>query len=102
MTLLEFGPVPGLGDADGPRSATPRKAYDDLAGSTMLRRAGKSAARVVPLRGDQASTLLASRHKTEGEDRLGRQLREFYQAMLSEPVPERLVALVNALESKNR
>jgi hypothetical protein len=102
MPLLEFGSVPGLGDAEGSRSATPRKTYDDRAGSAVLRRAGKSAARAAPLRGDQATTLLASRSKTEGEDRLGRQLRDFYQAMLSEPVPERLVALIDVLETKRR
>lgn len=100
MTQLEFGPLLLQSDADGSRSASPRKAYDDLAGSTVLRRAGKSAARVVPLRGDKGSTRPAARQKIEGEDRLSRELREFYQAMLREPVPQPLLALVNALGAK--
>jgi hypothetical protein len=102
MTHLEFGSLLSPGDADSSRPSTPRKTYDDLAGSAMLRRVAKSAARSAPLRGDQTSTLLAARSRPETEDRLGRKLREFYQKMLREPVPERFVALLDTLESKDR
>ncbi|WP_442756468.1 NepR family anti-sigma factor [Methylocystis sp. JAN1] len=102
MNLLEFGSVLNPSEAGGARSASPRKAYDDRAGSAMLRRTGKGAATVAPLRGDQGSALLAARRKTETEDRLGRQLRDYYQTMLREPVPERLVALVQSLDERDR
>lgn len=100
MNLFELGSLLSASDAGGARSSASRKAaYDDRAGSAVLRRAGKSAS-TAPLRGDQGSALLAARRKTETEDRLGRQLRDFYQTMLREPVPERLVALVESLKEK--
>ncbi|WP_424363305.1 NepR family anti-sigma factor [Methylocystis parvus] len=101
MNLLELGSLLSPSDAGGARSAKPRKAYDDRAGAAVLRRAGKSAP-TAALRGDQGSALLAARRKTETEDRLGRQLRDFYQKMLREPVPERLVELVQSLDEKDR
>lgn len=102
MNLLEFRSVLSQGESSSARSQAPRKAYDDRPGATMLRRAAKSASILAPLRGDQASALLAARRKTEVEDRLGGQLREFYQKMLREPVPESLVKLVESLDTKDR
>ncbi|WP_457795787.1 NepR family anti-sigma factor [Methylocystis sp. S23] len=91
-----------LGGSRGAPAHGARKTYDDLAGSALLRRSGKNAAGGAPLRGDQAATLLAARRKNEGDDRIGRELRDFYQTMLREPVPERFVALVDALEAQGR
>jgi hypothetical protein len=104
MNFFESRSALSPSDAGGARGAatSPRKAYDDLAGSTLLRRAGKSAVANAPLRGDPASTILASRRKSETDDRVSRQLRDFYQTMLREPVPERLIALVDALEARDR
>lgn len=101
MNLLDRGNVYSPSDAGGARGAQSgaRKSYDTLAGSAVLRRAGK-AATGIPLRGDQVAALLAARHKTEFEDRIGNQLRAYYQSMLREPVPERLVALVDALAAE--
>lgn len=102
MNLLELGSLLSPSDAGATRTAAPRKAYDDRAGAAVLRRAGKAAPTASPLRGDQGSALLAARRKTETEDRLGRQLRDFYQKMLREPVPEKLVELVESLDKKDR
>lgn len=103
MNLLEFGSVLGPSDTGGARSSgTGRKGYEDRAGAAHLRRSGKSAATSAPLRGDKGATLLAARHKVEPDDRVGRDLREFYQTILREPVPERFVTLVEALEAQGR
>ena len=105
MNRLEFGSVFSPSDVGGARSlpaSGARKAYDDLAGAATLRRSGKSVGAGAPVRGDQASTLLAARRKNEADDRIGRQLRDFYQAMLRDPIPERLVALVDALDAQGR
>lgn len=100
MNRLELRTAAGPADPNGKRGGA-RKIYDDLAGSALLRRAGKAS--VSPARlGDQGTTLLASRRKSEPEDRVGAQLRNFYQTLLREPVPERLVALVEGLESQGR
>jgi hypothetical protein len=100
MNLSEFGTVLSPSDLGGSRSARTsrgRNAYDELSGAAVLRRAGKAAALGAPLRGDQASALIAARRKGEADDRLGLQLREFYRNLLSEPAPERLVSVVEEL-----
>jgi hypothetical protein len=89
-----------------PETATPlpsqeisqrMKTYDALAGSAMLRRAGRAA----PLRGDATATLLAARRAADADDRLGRQLQDFYQSLVRQPVPDRFVALIDALEAQD-
>ncbi len=105
MNRLEFGNVLGPSDLGGSRSLPATgglKAYDDLAGSTLLRRTGKSAAMGAPRRSSKASTLVAARRKSDADDTLNRQLRDFYQTMLREPAPEKLVALVDALAAQAR
>ena len=91
------GNVSNRGGAAGTRKTGRRKGYDDLAGSSVLRRAGKAAE--APLRGDKATTLLAARRKAEGDDRVTRELQSFYQSIVREPVPDRFVALIGALEA---
>jgi glycerol-3-phosphate O-acyltransferase len=104
MTLLEFGtPLNqrGVKSARAQGALKPQnaqKAYDSLAGSAMMRRAGKASG--APLRGDQAAALLAARRAKDAQDQLGRQLKEYYHAMLSEPAPARLTALVEALAAQ--
>jgi hypothetical protein len=100
MNFSEFGTVLSPSDAGGSRSARASRglnAYDNRSGAALLRRTGKAAAAGAPLRGDQASALLAARRKGESGDRMGSQLRDFYRNLLSEPAPERLVALVEDL-----
>jgi hypothetical protein len=90
----------GLGPVDLAGARGARNAYDGLAGSALLRRTGKAAAEAA-FRGDQGSALLSTRRKNgQQEDRLGAQLRDFYSSKLREPVPERLIALVEALAAK--
>jgi hypothetical protein len=95
------GNVSNRGAATGSRKSGKRKGYDDLAGSSVLRRTGKSAASETPMRGDKTTTLLAARRKVETDERVGRQLRDFYQSIMREPVPERFVALLGSLEAGN-
>ncbi|GLI92395.1 NepR family anti-sigma factor [Methylocystis echinoides] len=95
MNLLEFGTTHRGKSAKAPKAARP---YDNLAGAEMMRRAAK--ARGATLRGDQHSTLLASRRANESQDRLCRQLKDYYQTMLREPVPDRILALVEALDAR--
>jgi hypothetical protein len=100
MNLSEFGSVLSPSDVGGSRSARASRgsnAYDDRSGAAMLRRTGKASANSAPLRGDPASALLAARRRGESDDRMGSQLRDFYRNLLSEPAPERLVALVEDL-----
>lgn len=100
MILPEHGKPLSAHDA-GKRIATGSqslKNYDTLSGSALMRRTGR--AFDAPLRGDKAATLLASRRGAETEDRMGRQLKEFYQSLLQEPVPARLVALLDTLEAR--
>ncbi len=85
---------PDLAGARGARSA-----YDDLAGSALLRRVGKATIGST-LSGDQRAALLSTRRRNLWEDRIGVLLREFYSSKLREPVPERLIALVEALAAK--
>lgn len=100
MSRLESRTFVGRADiGSGGRSARP--VYDDLAGSALLRRSGKASGAPAH-RGDQGTALLASRRKSEREDRVGAQLRDFYQTILREPVPERLTDLVKALEAGGR
>lgn len=103
MNRLEFGTLLSPSDVGARASNAPKslKAYGNLASSTILRRSGKAGGLASHLRSDQAATLLSARRKLEAEDCLGRELAEFYQAMLSQPVPERLLALVEALEAKH-
>jgi hypothetical protein len=81
-----------------PQIARTKSSYDTLAGSALLRRAGRGAA--APLRGDQAATLLAARGREVAADQIGRQLTDFYDAILRQPVPDRILALVDALDAK--
>lgn len=98
MILLDSG------NAHRGKAAKPVKAhgglrpYDNLAGAEAMRRTSKASG--AALRGDQLSTLLASRRATEAQDRVGRQLKDYYQTMLREPVPDRILALVEALEAQ--
>lgn len=94
MTFSEIGNPSSLSK---PVKRRPQKLYDGLAGSAVLRRAGK-AGKAAPLRGDPATTILAARARTEPEDRISQQLKDFYQSILREPVPERIVQLVADLE----
>ncbi len=99
MNLPEFGISPSPEAVT--RSAKPSttmKAYDALAGSAMLRRGGKSAGSE-PLRGDQASTLLASRRRSDADETLDQKLKDFYQKLLRQPLPERYAALIRSLEA---
>lgn len=98
MTLLEFGTPLSQRGVKSARAQNAVKSYDTLAGSAMMRRAGKATG--APLRGDQAATLLAARRAGESQDQLSRQLKDYYQAMLREPAPERLTALVEALAAR--
>jgi hypothetical protein len=98
MNLLEIGTVIGGKGAQSAKSASALKSYDNLAGAESIRRAGKAGG--APLRGDQASTLLTTRRAKEAQDRLGRQLTDYYQAMLREPVPDRIMTLVAELEAQ--
>jgi hypothetical protein len=100
MILPEHGkPLPALDAgkrmASGPQSL---KNYDNLSGSAMMRRTGR--AFDAPLRGDKAATLLATRRGAATEDRTGRQLEEFYQSLLQQPVPAHLIALLDSLEAQ--
>lgn len=98
MNLLEFG-RPQIGKATKASKAhSSLKSYDNLAAAELIRRTGKSNA--AALRGDQVSTILASRRTQDAQDRLGRQLTDYYQAILREPVPDRIMALVEALEAQ--
>jgi hypothetical protein len=100
MRPFEFGTVLGSNDLAGarnPQAPAARASYDNRSGSALLRRSGKAAPFDAPLRGDQRSARLASRRKPEVDDRAFQQLRDYYQALLREPVPERLTALVEAL-----
>ncbi|MCC3245431.1 hypothetical protein LG047_08855 [Methylocystis sp. WRRC1] len=76
-----------------------RLKYDDLAGSSMLRRSGKAAANQ-PSRGDPGTTLLSARRRGGVEQILGKQLRDLYRSVLAEPVPARFVELLNNLEAR--
>lgn len=101
MILPEHGKLhaaldAGKGMAAGPQSL---KHYDNLAGSAMMRRSGR--AFDAPLRGDKAATLLATRRGAKADDRVGQQLKEFYQSLLQQPVPERLVTLLDSLEAQD-
>lgn len=98
MNFQDIATPAGVTGAKRTRARGALKAYDTLAGAELIRRAGK--ARHAPLRGDKAATLLASRRAQEAEDRLGRQLTDYYQAMLREPVPDRIKALVEALDAQ--
>ncbi|WP_363347189.1 NepR family anti-sigma factor [Methylocystis echinoides] len=102
MNLLELGKTGpnDLGAARIAKRPTALKSYDSLAGSAMLRRAGKAGGSNPPLHGDPASKLLASRYKEVATDHLSRQLSDFYEAMLRQPVPERILALVEALDAQ--
>ncbi len=98
MNLLEIGTVIGGKGAQSAKSPGALKSYDNLAGSESIRRAAKASGAI--LRGDQVSTLLTTRRSKEARDRLGRQLTDYYQAMLREPVPDRIMALVAELEAQ--
>lgn len=79
--------------------AGPVKTYDDLAGSRLLRRAGKTEpAAKAPWR-EPTATLLAARTNVEPEDRVSRQLRDYYRSLAQEPVPERFMQLMDDLEA---
>lgn len=100
MILPEHGkPLPAL-DAGKRMGAGARSLenYDNLAGSAMMRRTGR--AFDAPLRGDKSATMLAARRAPEADDRLGRQLKDFYQSLLQQPAPERFVALLDSLEAE--
>lgn len=98
MNLLEFG-TPQIGKTTKATKAhSSLKSYDNLAAAELIRRTGKSKAST--LRGDQVSTILTSRRTQEAQDKLGRELTDYYQAILREPVPERIMALVEALEAQ--
>jgi hypothetical protein len=94
MNLTEFA-TPHGGKATRPAKAhNTLKSYDRLAAAELVRRTGKS-------RGDQISTVLAPPLAQQAQDRLGRELSDYYQAILREPVPERIMALVEALEARH-
>ncbi len=84
--------------ADKSRSSA-RKAYDSLAGSEVLRRTGKAAFANDVRRGDPAAAILAARRRNDVEDRIDAQLRGYYQAVTREPIPERILALLDRLEA---
>lgn len=99
MILPERGnPLPFSHDAGQRLAAAPQslKSYDALAGAAMMRRTGR--AFDAPLRGDKAATLLSARRTAD--DRVGLQLKEFYQSLLQQPVPDRFVALLDSLEAQ--
>ncbi len=101
MNLLEK--TPGPNDLVAPRVANgpnALKSYDSLAGSALLRRAGKAVGPNARLRGDQAANLLASRGKEAAVDQLGHELSEFYEFLLRQPIPARILALVEALDNQ--
>ncbi len=102
MNLTELGGRPSPNDLGAARGAKGKAltSYDSLAGSSMLRRAGK-ADPTDGLRGDQASRLLAARRREVATDPLGRQLAEFYQEILRQPVPARILDLVEALDAQH-
>ena len=94
MTLSHLGTPPGRHPV-----STPCKPYDERAGATVLRRAGKA---VRPdLRGDQTAALLAARRKEPVRALVASDLNDFYQAMLREPVPTRFIKLLDALEAQS-
>jgi hypothetical protein len=102
MILPERGnPLPSSLDAVQRLAAAPQslKSYDTLAGAAMMRRTGR--AFDAPLRGDKAATLLSARRAADAEDRVGLQLKEFYQSLLRQPVPDRFVALLDTLEAQD-
>lgn len=94
MTLSQLGTTSGRQPA-----SAPRKSYDGLAGATALRRAGKAAG--PDLRGDQAASPLAARRRTDpAKDRAARELTDYYQAILRQPIPARFTRLLDALEAQ--
>ncbi len=98
MNLLEFG-TPQIGKATkAPKAHSSLKSYDNLAAAEIIRRTGKSGGS--GLRGDQVSTILAPRPTQDIQDKLGSQLTDYYQAILREPVPDRIMALVESLEAQ--
>jgi Anti-sigma factor NepR len=62
-------------------------------GDSAPRRPGRAAAR--RRHGD------AARRAADADDRLGRQLQDFYQSLVRQPVPDRFVALIDALEAQD-
>lgn len=82
-----------------PRYSGARTGGDGPSGAALLRRAGKAVSVETTLRGAAGATLLAARLRSAPEDRLSRQLREHYQDLLREPVPERFLELIAALEA---
>ncbi len=104
MNLLESGKSFGPNDLVAPRvtrRSNAVKSYDSLAGSALLRRAGKAAGSNA-LPGDQASKLLAARRNESCADQLGRELLNFYEDLLRQPIPDRILALVDALDAQGR
>jgi hypothetical protein len=83
MNPMLSATAPGPVDFVGPGA---RKAYD-LVGPAVLGESG-------------ALPLLASCRHRGAEDPLNRRLHDFYETMLREPVPARLLALVEALEAQ--
>jgi len=81
---------------ESPPERRPQR-YDDLAGATLLRRTGR-AATAKPARGGGESALL--RGKGDTQTQIGQQLRTLYDAVLTEPVPDRFVELLAELERK--
>ncbi|PPD46116.1 MAG: hypothetical protein CTY15_01690 [Methylocystis sp.] len=76
-----------------------RKGYDGLAGASVLRRTGKAAPADSLGRGDPTATIMAARRRGDAEDRVARQLRDYYQTLTREPVPHSIVALLDSLEA---
>ena len=105
MNILDFGKQTRPNDVAAPQIAKARNAvrpYDNLAGSAMLRRTAKAAASK-PVGGAlPGSGLLASRLKELAVDQLGRELSNFYESILRQPVPKEILALVEALDTQQR
>jgi len=85
--------------AQFPAGAALQSRYDDLAGSSVLTRSGK-AATDKNLRGDVATTILSARRRNHSGQALAKQLRELYQSVLAEPIPDRFIELLGRLEAE--
>lgn len=100
MNVSGSGNAAGAGSRKGRPAA--KRAYDRFAGAAVLRRTGKADPADEARRGDPAAALLAARRKSGAEDRIALQLRAYYQSLASEPVPERIMALIESLEAGSR
>lgn len=86
------------GKPQAPGARIARERYDDLAGASVLRRAGK-AADDGAARGVMGAPLLSARRRSRAGQGIGDRLRDMYQSVVDEPIPARLVELLDRLEA---